>query len=232
MFWRPLAFGATGAIMSQHFLNLWPVDARERVDSRRQLLLESILFGLLVVLFITAISAWVTWRTTQVRAVNAELSQAQHLLQSKNEVGDVAGLHDAKVARLQNEWRAQRSGQLNWLVALAEASSSDVKFISVKQSNSNLTITGQASDPEAVKNAMNSFASNMNHYKLLKLTLLENKKAGAEATKKGVEQSQWLFGAELGTPVSASTSGAEGSVSGVEDHAGEVTAQPVLKDVK
>ena len=65
--------------MSQHFLNLWPLDARERVDSRRQLLLESILVGLLVVLFITAVSAWVAWRTTQVRAVNAELGQAQHL---------------------------------------------------------------------------------------------------------------------------------------------------------
>ena len=79
---------------------------------------------------------------------------------------------------------------------------------------------------------MNLFASNMNHYKLLKLTLLENKKAGAEAAKKGIEQSQWLFGAELGTPVSTSASAAEGSVNGVEDHAGEVTAQPVLKDVK
>ena len=61
---------------------------------------------------------------------------------------------------------------------------------------------------------------------------LRNKKAGTEAIKKGAEQSQWLFGAELGTPVSASTSGAEGSVNGVEDHAGEVTAPPVLKDVK
>ncbi|AXF86575.1 hypothetical protein DTO96_102330 [Ephemeroptericola cinctiostellae] len=220
--------------MSQYFLNLWPVDARERVDSRRQLLLESIFAGLLVVLSITAISVWVTWRTTQVRAVNAELNQAQHLLQGKSEVGDVAGVHDAEVARLQNEWRAQRSGQLNWLVALAESSSSDVKFISVKQSNEKLTITGQASDPEVIKNAMNSFALKMSHYKLLKLTLLENKKAGQEAVKNKTGQSQWLFGAELGVPVSASATATEGLANGVVGGAGEVPAQPApaSKDAK
>ena len=218
--------------MNQYFLNLWPVDARERVDSRRQLLLESVFAGLLVVLFITAVSAWVTWRTTQVRAVNAELNQAQHLLQGKSEVGDVAGVHDAEVARLQNEWRAQRSGQLNWLVALAESSSSEVKFISVKQSNESLTITGQGSDPEAIKNAMNSFAFKMSRYKLLKLTLLENKKAGQESAKNGTGQDQWLFGAELGAPVSASATGVEGSVNGMAGGTGEIPAPLGSKDAK
>lgn len=215
--------------MNRYFLNLWPVDARERVDPRRQLLFESIFVGLLVVLFIMSISAWFSWRTAKVRAVNAELNQAQRLLHDQSEVGDVAGLHDAEVARLQNEWRAQRSGQLNWLVALAEASSNEVKFVSVKQSNANLIISGQANDPDAIKNAMNSFASKMSSYTLLKLTLLENKKAGQEVLNKGVGQSPWSFGAELGAPVaSAPARSAEDSGNGAANDA----AQPVLKDAQ
>ena len=220
---------------TQRSLNLWPVGAHERVDSRRQLLLESVFAGLLVVFSIMAVSTWFSWRTAQVRAVNAELTQAQQLLQDKKEGGE-AGLYDAEQIKLQNEWRAQRSGQLNWLVALAQASSKEVKFTSVKQSSTGLTIAGQANDPETIKNAMSLFASKMNHYKLLKLTLLESKKSGSTTLKKRVEQSQWLFGAELGlggAATGASVSGAEAAAGAATDGAvGAAVVEPDLKDGK
>ena len=202
--------------MSRKTLNLWPMDVHEQVDVRRQMVVEVFFSGLLVLLLVTATCVWLSWRTAQVKAVNVQLSQAQHALQGQDTAGGETDVADAELARLQNGWRAQRSGQLNWLVALAEVSSQNVKFTSVKQSNTHWAIEGQANDPESIKNAMNLFAQKMDRYRVVKLTLLQSKSPRSldgKVTDKGL----WIFGAEFEAHATAES--AVGKSSTAEDHA-------------
>lgn len=166
-------------------LNLWPTPERERaVDAQQQLLLEGLFAGLLAVLCVGGTWMYLNWRTTQANSVNQTLQQSLTQLQAQ-----VGAQSNGDVQLLQ--WRNQNAGQLDWLVALAEVSSPEVVFFSVKQSEAGdkLMVTGQTTDPAFAKNALNNLVEKSKPHQLLKLTMFEKKSEE--------EQSAWLFGAEL-----------------------------------